>query len=180
MAKWFHGEKTANASGRGGTVFVADVSASMDMATLLPALRAVKAEIAGARVIAFADTAVEVHILRESYIPGVGGGTVMSAGLMRAEEMRPDLTIVMSDGLTSDRAICFDIADRMSGKISAIFRASGRCGTAMLIRASGNIHARTGAPRWHFPALRPTYGRSAPHAQFARHRTRARGASPSR
>jgi hypothetical protein len=64
---------------------------------------------------------VEVHILRESYIPGVGGGTVMSAGLMRAEEMRPDLTIVMSDGLTSDRAICFDIADRMSGKISALY-----------------------------------------------------------
>jgi hypothetical protein len=121
VMQWLTGKKTARSRGRDNVVAIlADVSGSMDMDVLKPAFRTVVQAVPGARVFVFADDAAEVTNIRGE-IPGVGGGTNMQPGLEAVERLRPQLTIVLSDGGVYGEDALFAIADRMTGAISCLW-----------------------------------------------------------
>jgi hypothetical protein len=123
VMQWLTGRKAARAGGRNGVVAIlADVSGSMDMDVLKPAFRAVVQAVPGARVFIFADTVAEVTRAQASGgLPDVGGGTNMQPGLEAVERLRPQLTIVLSDGGVYGEEALFATADRMTGAISSLW-----------------------------------------------------------
>jgi len=120
VMQWLTGSKTGRSGGRDGVVAIlADVSGSMDMSVLKPAFLAVVKAVPGARVFIFADEVAEVT--RSGCFPDVGYGTSMRQGLDAVEKLRPQLTIVLSDGGVGDPDMSYATADRMTGAISCLW-----------------------------------------------------------
>jgi len=68
------------------------------------------------RIVAFSAIAQEVKAVPEPY-----GGTDLTAGLSVTAEMKPERSVVITDGYPNDRHTALDMAKKMSGVIDVVY-----------------------------------------------------------
>jgi len=112
------------ASAGTGQVIVADVSGSMaDLAwggkRKIEVLREALAGAPPARLIAFSSSPSEIASSAE--LPEPGGGTAMHRALDAASAIRPERTLVISDGQPDDEGLALASAERLSGAIDVLY-----------------------------------------------------------
>jgi len=155
-------QRRLHATGVTGRVVLADVSSSMaEMAGSKSKIELLRAALettaAGAKIVAFSSTAVEVA--HASHIPDPGGSTALHVGLELVASLRPERTLVISDGHPDDEKKALDAAERLAGVIDVLY--VGPDDDARAIQFMHRL-ARAGAGRCEVRDLRDTRYQLAP------------------
>jgi hypothetical protein len=140
--EWFHGKRWSRDPGTPGVyVILADASGSMHeiMRNLEKATRDALRSIPGSRAFLWAEWTTEFQ-QRDKFEANVGGYTHLAQAIRAIEPLRPEKTIVISDGMPDDVATALQESDRLTGAID----------TLLLYRANGSWH---GASREFMEAL---------------------------
>jgi len=110
--------------GGSGVVIVADVSSSMaEMAGARPKIQVLREALAmergNARIIAFSYSPTEVRTPEE--IPEPNGSTALHLALEMADTLRPERTLVISDGHPESEEKALRAADNLRGRIDVLY-----------------------------------------------------------